>query len=163
MKQDQLQTLAAAYRRKETSNLYKVDYRSFCDEVDKVFTLRELEKTPLTLVPAEPYELLDKTRYDFCSKELGNGKDYQVDLLLDNLLQSCRMRGMEVKPFFDEVAQDVVNHVRIPQFKQCLTVGLGFRDLTEQQQSLLVEKYLDDEYGDLVNYAAFARRVDPLA
>lgn len=57
---------------------------------------------------------------------------------------------VQVKPFFDEVAQDVVNHVRIPQFKQCLTVGLGFRDLSEQQQSLLVEKYLDDEYGDLV-------------
>ena len=27
--------LADAYRKKETFNLYKVDYRSFCDEVDK--------------------------------------------------------------------------------------------------------------------------------
>ena len=60
-----------------------------------------------------------------------------------------------MKPFFDEVAQDVVNHVRVPQFKQCLTVGLGFRDLSEQQQELLTEKYLDDEYGDLVGLATF--------
>lgn len=78
---------------------YQSTQRSTCNRFKQscgaVFTLRELEKTPLTLVPAEPYELLDKTRYDFCSKELGNGKDYQVDLLLDNLLQSCRMRGME--------------------------------------------------------------------
>ena len=70
-------------------------YQNIRQSCGAVFTLRELEKAPLTLVPAEPYELLDKTRYDFCSKELGNGKDYQVDLLLDNLLQSCRMRGME--------------------------------------------------------------------
>ncbi len=41
-----------------------------------------------------------------------------------------RIFDPQVKPFFDDAAHDVnscmlVNHVTIPQFKQCLNVKLG--------------------------------------
>lgn len=60
--------LAEAYTFDKTDSLKMVNYRSFCKDVDTVFTVANLEKTPLAEVPAEPEELLDKTRYQRSSR-----------------------------------------------------------------------------------------------
>ena len=56
--------LAAAYRRKETSNLYKVDYRSFCDEVDKGKPALQL-KTSAQLI-SEKFTSQMQTSIEIC-------------------------------------------------------------------------------------------------
>jgi hypothetical protein len=43
---------------------------------------------------------------------------------------------------------------------QVLNVKLGM-SVNARDLELLIEKYIDEDYGDMVNYVAFASRVDP--
>ena len=63
-----------------------------------VFTESELEKDPLRDVPAEPYELLDKTRYDFSSKQLPLDREAQLDNIMNKLREECQIKGIMVSP-----------------------------------------------------------------
>uniref|UniRef100_A0A061R0J3 Flagellar associated protein n=1 Tax=Tetraselmis sp. GSL018 TaxID=582737 RepID=A0A061R0J3_9CHLO len=142
-----------------------IDYRDFCDKVNRVFTLPELERTPQRIVDAEPTHLLDKTRYDKCAKVLCQDKEERLHYVLEELRVQARTKRILVKPFFDDACRDknspsLVNHVTWQQFKQVLETKLEFK-LWEEDKDLLIEKYVDDFYGDMVNYVAFARDVDP--
>lgn len=61
-----------------------------------VFTENELEKDPLKEVPAEPYELLDKTRYDFSSKQLPEEREAQLESIMNKLRVECQIKGIMV-------------------------------------------------------------------
>ena len=63
-----------------------------------VFTENELEKDPLKEVAAEPYELLDKTRYDFSSKQLAEEREVQLDSIMSKLREECTIKGIMVQP-----------------------------------------------------------------
>lgn len=45
---------------KELRPTFRVHFRTFCDVVDSVFTIKNLEKSPTMDVSREPVELLDK-------------------------------------------------------------------------------------------------------
>lgn len=62
-----------------------------------VFTESELEKDPLRNVPAEPYELLDKTRYDFSSKQLPAEREVQLESIMNKLREECQIKGIMVQ------------------------------------------------------------------
>lgn len=62
-----------------------------------MFTENELEKDPLKEVPAEPYELLDKTRYDFSSKQLPEEREAQLDSIMNKLREECAIKGIMVR------------------------------------------------------------------
>lgn len=47
-------------------------------------------------VPAEPYELLDKTRYDFSSKQLPSDREAQLDSIMNKLREECQIKGIMV-------------------------------------------------------------------
>jgi hypothetical protein len=92
--------------------------------------LQELEKDPLAEVPSEPSELLDKTRYVRSSRDLGAAKEAEVSDIIHKISSFCEKRGLVVKPYFDDAAQDdnsskLYGHVTHTQFKQCLDVKLG--------------------------------------
>jgi len=61
-----------------------------------VFTENELEKDPLKEVPAEPSELLDKTRYDFSSKQLPEEREAQLESIMSKLREECQIKGIMV-------------------------------------------------------------------
>lgn len=61
-----------------------------------MFTESELEKDPLKEVPSEPYELLDKTRYDFSSKQLPLDREAQLDSIMNKLREECQIKGIMV-------------------------------------------------------------------
>ena len=70
----------------------------------------------------------------------------------------------QVKPFFDDAANDknsshLVNHVTVAQFKQGLSVNLGFA-ISSKDIDLLVEKFVDDDYPDMCNYVVFTNIVE---
>lgn len=142
-----------------------VNYKDFCDEVDTVFTTAGLEKTPLEVVPPEPSALLDRTRYQYCSKVLEPEKEERLAELMPELRYQCKVKRIMVKPFFDDACNDknspkLVGHVTFQQFRQVINVKLGLK-LWDSDVELLIEKYVDDYYGDMVNYVAFAMEVDP--
>lgn len=85
--------------------------------------MQGLEKSPLTTIPAEPTELLDKTRYQFCRKQLCYKKEDELNRVLDGMASKAAKRGMLVKPFFEDASRDpnsvrMINHVTPQQFKQ---------------------------------------------
>ena len=55
-----------------------------------------MEKNPLKEVPAEPYELLDKTRYDFSSKQLSPDREAMLDGVMSKLREECTIKGIMV-------------------------------------------------------------------
>ena len=61
-----------------------------------MFTENELEKDPLKEVAAEPYELLDKTRYDFSSKQLPEEREAQLESIMSKLREECTIKGIMV-------------------------------------------------------------------
>ena len=61
-----------------------------------MFTENELEKDPLKDVAAEPYELLDKTRYDFSSKQLPEEREAQLESIMSKLREECTIKGIMV-------------------------------------------------------------------
>ncbi|GMH42114.1 hypothetical protein BSKO_10033 [Bryopsis sp. KO-2023] len=162
--QDEIGALEQGYSVEQQDGLRLVEYRRFCEDVDTVFTLKNLESDPLTIVPDEPLELLDKTRYLRSSKSLAAEDDHVHDILF-NISDICKKKGILVKPMFDDAAGDnnsskLVGHVTKTQFAQCLNVKLGLK-LSEEDVRLVVQKYLHDDYAEMVNYIAFANTVDP--
>lgn len=161
----EMQILTDAYTVPRTASLSMVDYRAFLYDVDIVFTISQLEKTPLTDVPKEPSYLLDKTRYMKSSRDLGPEKEERVDSIVRDIADKVYKRGTPVKPFFDDSAEDdhsakLFGHVTYTQFKQCINVKLGL-EIAEKDMDLLIEKYKNEDKPEMVNYMAFANTVDP--
>lgn len=85
--------------------------------------MQGLEKAPLTKIAAEPIELLDKTRYQFCRKQLTCEKEDRLNTVLGEMASRAAKRGILVKPFFEDASRDpnsarMINHVTPQQFKQ---------------------------------------------
>jgi len=59
-----------------------------------------LEKDPLKEVPAEPSELLDKTRYDFSSKQLPEEREAQLESIMSKLREECQIKGIMVSSIY---------------------------------------------------------------
>ena len=92
--------------------------------------MQGLEKSPLTKIPAEPTELLDKTRYQFCRKQLSCEKEDELNRVLDVMASKAAKRGILVKPFFEDASRDpnsvrLINHVTPQQFKQVCSSASG--------------------------------------
>jgi hypothetical protein len=105
-------------------------WHNFCGQAylvaSKLTTLsntKGLEKSPLTRIPTEPAELLDKTRYQFSRKQLSCEEEEELNRVLDAMASKVAKRGILVKPFFDDASRDpnsvrMINHVTPQQFKQ---------------------------------------------
>ncbi|GAQ80547.1 hypothetical protein KFL_000560360 [Klebsormidium nitens] len=162
----EMKALADKYKDPENPQ-QKVHYRAFCDEMDRVFTEKELEKTPLKEVPATPgIPGLLPDRYSHGVRYLGIEKEQRLEQLMRKLRQMCENKRILVKPFFDDAARNRnstkrVGHVTGNQFKQALNSKINLR-LREDELDLLLEKY-DDNMDGMVNYVAFAAEVDPPA
>lgn len=94
--------------------------------------IQGLEKSPLTKIPAEPTELLDKTRYQFCRKQLSCEKEDELNRILDVMSSKAAKRGILVKPFFEDASRDansvrLINHVTPQQFKQVCPLSTGIK------------------------------------
>ena len=106
-------------------------------------TMQGLEKAPLTKIAAEPIELLDKTRYQFCRKQLTCEKEDRLNIVLSEMASRAAKRGILVKPFFEDASRDpnsvrMINHVTPQQFKQVGSfVKLADSNLTKSLRRML--------------------------
>lgn len=155
---DEMDALVEEYKTPEDVKL--VAYRSFCDDINFVFTKAYLEKTPLADVPLVPSELLAPTRYcTLPTKEIA--QEGAVEALLAKIKHDCKVRRIIVKPFFDDASKNQnsplsVNHVTTVQFAQALKNHVA-PNLSPAEVALLTEKFESD---GMVNYVAFAYCVD---
>eukprot|EP00898_Chlorokybus_atmophyticus_P001219 jgi/Chlat1/2098/Chrsp17S02836 len=165
-----LEGIAALYTNPE-DKVRRVNYRAFCAEIDSVFTAFDLEKTPLREVHMVPSELLVPDRFQRSTRQLGDDKESRLESILDRLARECRIRRIAVKPVFDDACRNQnspmsVRHVTKQQFRQACDSKLGLLRLgllrSEEEMELVIDKY-DDRMDGMVNYVAFAHRIDPPA
>lgn len=162
----EISAITDAYTTQRTPSLALTDYRSFLSELDGIFTVAELEKTPLTEVPAEPSELLDKTRYRRPSRQLTEEREAILQGALTRLADTVAKRGTPVKAFFDDAAADdhsakLYGHVTMAQMRQCLSTKLDL-PVTEAEAEVIQEKFANEDKPDLVNFVAFSNVIDPV-
>ncbi|KAJ7556538.1 hypothetical protein O6H91_05G087900 [Diphasiastrum complanatum] len=144
---------------------FRVCYTAFCDEIDTVFTCKELEKMPWKEVPPVPHiPGLAPERFHMGITYLGPEKEEMIKDLLDNLRKECKAKRISVKGFFEDAAHNKnssksVGHVTKQQFSQALSSKAGLK-IRPDDLSLLVEKF-DENYSGMVNYVAFSSEIDP--
>ncbi|KAL3701784.1 hypothetical protein R1sor_019806 [Riccia sorocarpa] len=147
--------------------LRRVCWTAFCDEIDTVFTYKEMEKTPWRNVPPIPdLPGLAPTRFMVGCKNLGQSKEQRVNQILRDIKKICHDRRLCTQPFFEDFAHgkmscNVVGHVTYAQFGAALNSEAGLRILPEDLR-LLQEKY-DDLNNGMCNYFAFSNEIDPFA
>ncbi|BBM97238.1 hypothetical protein MPTK1_1g04120 [Marchantia polymorpha subsp. ruderalis] len=147
--------------------LLRVCWTAFCDEIDTVFTYKEMEKTPLRNVPPiPPLPGLAPTRFMVGCKNLGLSKEQRVNFILKDIKKICYDRRLCTQPFFEDFAHgkmscNVVGHVTYAQFGAALNSEAGLRILPADLK-LLQEKY-DDLNNGMCNYFAFSNEIDPFA
>jgi len=135
-----------------------VDYLKFCDEVESIFTTKELEKQPLQEVvqfkPPEEWEM----------NKLSNDQEAQFVACMDRLSEKVRKHQMQLFPLFEDYDRVHNGTVSRSQFRRVLT-ELELGSLVSQQDFELLWQQFDVKIGgkDDVNYIAFCDMIYNLA
>ena len=156
---------------KNAPSLSLSNYRKFCEDIESVFTTRNLEKTPQAEVDNQTGTFIDQNRFRVSKKMLSEEKEVLLGDVINAFIDFCSKQRILVKPFFDDAARNQnsclsVGHVTVNQFKQVLNTKLGLEKVhlpnmtMEEALALIIEKF-DDNSDGMVNYMAFSNTVDP--
>jgi len=131
-------------------------WKQFVSDVNRIFNIARLEKTPLVAAPPlPPHPARPKAT-------LSAEEEYAVESILSRLRTHVSNRRVLVKPFFADAEYNrrsmrVVDHITKAQFGQCVN-RLGLQ-LNNDELALLCRKF--DDVGDgFVNYVTFATSID---
>jgi Ca2+-binding EF-hand superfamily protein len=132
------------------------DYRSFSREIDTIFGVKELNRTPLHRGLPTVHAMPDPSG---TVQSLNGSTESQCQELLDRIRQMVRTRRMNIKEqFMDYDKAPRKSYITKQQFKQSIA-RLGLT--TDQKEfDLLCKKYRCTDLDDM-NYLAFCRDVDP--
>lgn len=133
----------------------RIDYKSFCDSVENVFTIPDMEKKPLAHVVRPPRGLLNRT----LNGNLSLYEEDQVATCLQTMTERVRKYKMQVFPYFKDFDRSTAftRNVSKIQFGRVLTT-LNLMPSTEMF-TLLCKKFQDSVNGD-INYPLFCQIVD---
>lgn len=135
-----------------------VDYLKFCDEVESIFTTKELEKTPLEDViqfrPPEEWQM----------NKLPDDQWNRFELCMNRLAEKVRKHQMQLFPLFEDYDRVHNGTVSRSQFRRVLT-ELELGTLVSHEDYELLWQQFDVKIGlkDDVNYIAFCDMIYKLA
>nr|XP_003701096.1 PREDICTED: uncharacterized protein LOC100876752 [Megachile rotundata]XP_012135529.1 PREDICTED: uncharacterized protein LOC100876752 [Megachile rotundata]XP_012135530.1 PREDICTED: uncharacterized protein LOC100876752 [Megachile rotundata] len=141
---------------KDPNDPDRVCWRTFQDDIDQVFTVKELEKLPNLKVESPPKEIAELNRkgtadWQCVSKDIRD--------LCEETLQKVRHRVNErrimIKQFFKDYDRNNKGHVSRAQMRQVLTTAAVL--ISEQEEYALEQRY-NDELG--FNYIWFLRELE---
>ncbi|KAL1495722.1 hypothetical protein AB1Y20_016585 [Prymnesium parvum] len=155
LSQAEMETLVRRYCVEKGSTVH-VDWKAFVSDVNRIFTIDALERTPTAQAPPHPPNLPHGV------KDLTPAEEADVARVLARLRAHCSTRRILVKPFFQDAeyhrrSMRVVDHVTRSQFEQCVS-RLGL-ELNAYEYNL-VERKFDDHNDGMVNYVQFACAID---
>ncbi|CAL7935870.1 unnamed protein product [Xylocopa violacea] len=141
---------------KDPNDPDRVCWRTFEDDIDKVFTVKELEKLPSFKVESPPKEIAELNRRGVsnwqCEKQ-------SVRDLCEKTLLKVRYRIEErrifLKQFFKDYDRHNKGHVSRAQLRQVLSTAALL--LSEEEQFALEQRY-NDELG--FNYSWFLKELE---
>ena len=135
-----------------------VDYLKFCDDVESIFTFKELEKAPLQEVtqfkPPEEWEL----------NKLEPAAEQQFAVCMDGIAEKVRKHRMQLYPLFEDYDRVHNGTVSQSQFRRVLS-ELELASLVSEQDFKLLWQKFDVKIGgkDDVNYIAFCEMIYSIA
>ncbi|XP_063445753.1 uncharacterized protein LOC134725669 [Mytilus trossulus] len=135
-----------------------VDYVKFCDDVESIFTFKELEKAPLQEVvqfkPPEEWEL----------NKLEPEAESMFSMCVDRISEKVRKHRMQLYPLFEDYDRVHNGTVSRSQFRRVLS-ELELASLVNEQEFKLLWHKFDVKIGgkDDVNYIAFCEMIYALA
>ncbi|KAK3583614.1 hypothetical protein CHS0354_039437 [Potamilus streckersoni] len=135
-----------------------VDYLKFCDEIESIFTTKELEKAPLQdVVQFKPPEEWTLNKLDEESRQ-------KFTDCMKRIAEKVRKHQMQLFPLFEDYDRVHNGTVSRSQFRRVLT-ELELSSLVSQQEFELLWKQFDVKIGgkDDVNYIAFCEMIYDLA
>lgn len=133
----------------------RCDYKSFCDSVENVFSVPDMEKKPLAHVTRPPRGLLSRT----LNGNLSLQEEELVAECLETITQRVRKYKMQVFPYFKDFDRSTAftRNVSKIQFGRVLTT-LNLMPNAEHY-ALLCMKFENNVNGD-INYPLFCQVVD---
>jgi len=137
----------------------RFDYRSFCGDVDTVFTRPGLEKDPLAVLEMPDATVTSPARRN--TIKLNARKQEKIAKLEDMVRTYVRKRQVEMKPLFQDFDRARRGYVSRSQFQRTLTtMGL---ELPEKSIGYLCNMYCDYGNHSDFNYVRFLKSIDPLS
>ncbi|KAK9310506.1 hypothetical protein QLX08_000247 [Tetragonisca angustula] len=128
---------------KDPNDPDRVCWRTFEDDIDKVFTVKELEKLPTLKVELPPKEIAKLSRKG-ASRWQCEGKDIR-DLCEETLLKirhRVEERRILIKQFFKDYDRHNKGHVSRSQLRQVLSTAAVL--LSEEEEFALERRYNND-------------------
>lgn len=153
----QIEALNGKYTFVNRDETELVDYRSFVEEMNRVFTEKDLQSRPLATVHV-PRELLATSKRSLPLL----AKEKRVQELLDELRETIRTRRIFLKPVFQDFDKTQKGTYLTQQMTRTrFSRALAMLDLmvSAQDCQLLCERYDSDNDGN-VNYVMFIDDVD---
>jgi len=135
------------------------DYRSFCDDVDKAFTVPHLERDPLARIELPDATTTAPARRN--TMRLTDAKLTKARKIEEKIRTFVRKRRAEMKPMFQDFDRAERGYVSRNQFSRIMSM-MQF-DLDEKAIDLLAGVYCDFGNHNDFNWKAFLKTVDPPA
>ncbi|XP_044761685.1 uncharacterized protein LOC123318965 isoform X2 [Coccinella septempunctata] len=151
----EIETLITQYR--DPTDPMRVCWQTFEDDVDQVFTTKNLEKTPELEVnpPSQEVQLLQR-KGTKAWHQVNTPRRDLCEEALDKIKKRVLKRGLLLKPSFRDYDKTNNGHVTIPNARQCLVTN-GIL-LSDEELYALEERYNSD-MG--FNYFWFLKEVEP--
>ncbi|XP_071455761.1 uncharacterized protein [Hetaerina americana] len=137
----------------------RVCWQVFENDVDLIFTTKNLEKYP-NLKLANPEQEKIQSFNSVCNNNWTNADAVYrnlVEEIVGNIRKKIQTHSMNIRPHFKDYDRRNCGHVTIPQFRQCL-VYYGF--LLSVEEIFALEERYSDEMG--FNYIWFLSEVEPI-
>ena len=135
----------------------RIKWMNFCDDVDNVFTKKELEKDPIHRVSQIEKSVFEPVRHsalDFTPEEHA-----ALQELLIGYKDAIATKRLHLKPRFEDFDITTIGYVTKNQFCRILK-QFDLVPPTEHLYNLLLKKYMDRGNLADVNYYEFIRDID---
>ncbi|CAD8108204.1 unnamed protein product [Paramecium sonneborni] len=134
----------------------QVDYNQFCEDVDKIFTIKGIDKSPQAQVPQidDTTTLPARRRY----LQMTEQEAIQLDELLMKYKQAIQNKRVLLKPVFEDFDKTKQGYITTNQFLRILNQFNLFPDPVSL--NLLLKRFVDKANLNEVNYYDFCRIVD---
>jgi Ca2+-binding EF-hand superfamily protein len=163
LSEQHLAMLSSKYAVADSQGVTKVAYSRFVDEMDSVFTEKNLEKNPTKCVKQDAGQYSTRAAVN----DLKGSEAEQVEAVLNRIRTLVRTRRLFLKPFFQDFDRAVTG---VYQTQACTrerferVLALNGVQLTANEYALVEKKYEVIKAGnstERINYVLFCADVDP--
>ena len=135
----------------------RIKWMNFCEDIDKVWTLKELEKDPLCRVGQIDKTVFEPVKHSALS--FTPEENQHLDQILRGYQEVITTKRLHLKPQFEDFDITKIGYVTKNQFCRILK-QFSLTPPSDALFNLLLKKYMDKGNLSDVNYYDFMRDVD---